>query len=1162
MRYKIPENKILLEQEQKNMVLSASDREVVRIQKALSFVADYADNGEKYNDSPEDAYSALYQIYKEFQLDKDKEGNEIPEDTLFPKENRSRKQFREELEKLWRVMELHSLKEPNQEKEPELADTYRKYQAETARYDAILHEREAEELELDAPLQNLNDNRMFIPIDEKSPYYGDVSGTAYMELQDSWMKLKSRPSAGAVEGTMEQLLSALQPHYLRRSGTGSLLPMTQGEYETIRGLYDRCVTDLNRFPDKEKKRPEYKALHDLILRNQKELNSLSPDQALPPLGEVLHGAKDPVIYLQDTVNHTVGASMSSRETVEYIDENGKLRQGLFTPEKKIGDWRQEAKELLDRYIQNYPKYETYLEKIKNDKNIYERIEAAAFEDADTKKYIEVDRVLDSFDWIRQKDKEGEFKKVFKALGRDIIKPRGRNIILKNIGIHKGESQAERSSAMSDVADALGFPDLLVRNRRVTVKKGDKEIPGVMMDAAGPSALDTDKLPQGHPFFNLTKKEFDNKELLSSLADLQILDYLCGNTDRHASNFFLKMDFSDPNQPRIRGVQGIDNDNSFGSIKEGNIYHLASEKNLKVITGKMAEAIKNMKPEKLEEILQPYNFRKDQIRAAKTRLKTLQDMIKEYEKKGEFKVSYGKLVNKKGTIFVAKTDKDWNSLNLDALIPAEIYANAPTNIFDMADTCRDDLKRYKWLHSGENNNPVDEINRVLVDKTDMKQIQYDEHGLKEMDHKELEKMEAHRAEEYKILHNSRVLFNRHGGQDIDHRTREYREMNDALNSYIEAYKELGKTLQGKENENEAVIAGDVKEQPLKQKKDLKATLKERYEALEQARKNLDQSITNYDKKKHSIFLRGDSKERLLIARKLQQTIRKKPESVKAYESVAKFLEQQKETMEGKTDSQLAAYLSEQIGSKMKLTLQNNIKQLREDDPVRVQGIKALKAQENLWNYSQSVLSEGMLSVKNMTDQGEKADKQKTSLKLMEYEIRKKLTEKPDKNKLYEDMTAIRDYVGKQVEKEKSKIQACDEEIRKVNELLEKTNAKTNVLNPRDAKNQQAAYEKMKVQAAKRLEERWELYGQIDSLMTPENRKTDTMYEQIEAFLPKEKQKGEQEKEEKQEKKAQLTPRHIRDMLNKVYKSELTIASQYQMEKKQEKKQEISKKQKDF
>lgn len=395
------------------------------------------------------------------------------------------------------------------------------------------------------------------------------------------------------------------------------------------------------------------------------------------------------------------------------------------------------------------------------------------------------------------------------------------------------------------------------------------------------------------------------------------------------------------------------------------------------------------------------------------------------------------------------------------------------------------------------------------------------------------------------------------------------MNDALNSYIKAYKELGKTLQGKENENEAVIAGDVKEQPLKQKKDLKATLKERYEVLEQARKNLDQSITNYDKKKHSIFLRGDSKERLLIARKLQQTIRKKPESVKAYESVAKFLEQQKETMEGKTDSQLAAYLSEQIGSKMKLTLQNNIKQLREDDPVRVQGIKALKAQENLWNYSQSVLSEGMLSVKNMTDQGEKADKQKTSLKLMEYEIRKKLTERPDKNKLYEDMAAIRDYVGKQVEKEKSKIQACDEEIRKVNELLEKTNAKTNaktnVLNPRDAKNQQATYEKMKEQAAKRLEERWELYGQIDSLMPPKDRKTDAMYEQIETFLPKEKQKGEQEKEEKkekQEKKAQLTPRHIRDMLNKVYKSELTIASQYQMEKKQEKKQEISKKQKDF
>ncbi len=1169
MRYKIPENKIVLEQEQKNMVLSASDREVVRIQKALSFVADYADEGERYNDSPEDAYSALYQIYREFQLNKNEAGKEIPEETMFPEENRSPEQFREELEKLWRVMELHSLlKESEQEKEPELVDTYRKYQADSKKYDDMLREKEAEAI--NEPLQDLNGSRTFMPIDQESPYYEEVSNTVYMELQDSWMELKKRPSAKAAEKNMEQLLSAMQLHYLRRSTTGSMLPMTQAEYEGIRGLYDRCVTDLNRFPDKEKTKPEYKTLHSLLVRNQKELNSLSPDKALPPLGDVLHGAKDPVIYLQDTVIHTVGAKMSNRETVEYIDENGKLRQGFFTPEKKQGDWRKDAAELLDRYIKKFPQYETYFEKIKNDKSIYDRIEDAAANDENTRMNVEVNQVLDSFQWVSQEDRDpyGEFRQVFNALGKDITNPRGNYLTLKSIGIHDGDRLADRSSAMSDVAEALGFPDLLVKSRRVTVKKGDKEIPGIMMDEAGPDTLDTDnllKLPKGHPFFNLAVSEFNNKELLSSLADLQILDYLCANTDRHASNFFLKMDFSDPDLPKIRGVQGIDNDNSFGNITEGQVYRLASAENLNVITGKMAEAVKNMTPEKLEEILQPYKFPKDQIRAAQTRLKTLQDMINEFEKKGEFKIGYGgKLMNKKGTIFVAKNDDDWSRLNMDALIPPVRNRTIATNIFYMADTSREELKYYQKRQREReeqrkqlNREPEDKINPVLNDKTLKKPIQYDAHGLKELDHKELEKIEAHRAEECEILRNARNLFDQHGGQDWEHRTREYKTMSLALDDYIRAYENLGKALRGEAEEKEAIIDADEKKQPEKQQKNPEAMLKARYEALEEARKKLDQSITDYDKKKYILFLKGDSEERLIIARKLQKTIRKKPESVKAYESAVKLQGQHKETMAGKSDSQLAAYLSEQIGSKMKLALKNNIKQLREDDPVHVQGVKALQAHENLWNYSQSVISEGMLSVKNMDVKGtkdkEKVKKQKTSIKLMEYELRKKLTEKPDKKKIYEDMAAIREYVGTLVKKEKSKMQAYDEEIQKAQEELKGENEEQAKI----TRHKQAKLERKREEAGERLKQSWELYGQIDDLMPPENKKTAAMREQIKDFLPEEKQ----EKQVKEAKQEKITPRLVRDMLNKVYRNELSIAGQYQPEKKQEisKKQENSKKQ---
>ena len=43
-----------------------------------------------------------------------------------------------------------------------------------------------------------------------------------------------------------------------------------------------------------------------------------------------------------------------------------------------------------------------------------------------------------------------------------------------------------------------------------------------------------------------------------LSDLQVIDYLCGQTDRHAGNYYVKMDGNN-----MVGLTGIDNDLSFG-----------------------------------------------------------------------------------------------------------------------------------------------------------------------------------------------------------------------------------------------------------------------------------------------------------------------------------------------------------------------------------------------------------------------------------------------------------------------------------------------------------------------------------------------------------------------------------------------------------------------
>ena len=99
MRYQIPKEKNIREKEQLNMVLAAGDHEAARIQNALMFVADYADNRERYEASPQESYRALHKIYTELELDVP-----VSADEMFPEKDRSKKNFQAELEKLWRVL--------------------------------------------------------------------------------------------------------------------------------------------------------------------------------------------------------------------------------------------------------------------------------------------------------------------------------------------------------------------------------------------------------------------------------------------------------------------------------------------------------------------------------------------------------------------------------------------------------------------------------------------------------------------------------------------------------------------------------------------------------------------------------------------------------------------------------------------------------------------------------------------------------------------------------------------------------------------------------------------------------------------------------------------------------------------------------------------------
>ena len=1004
MRYAIPTEKPMQEKDYIRLLRTATGQQARSMDQALRLILELAnqDQENKIGEDPlSESYEKLYSVYELLGLTENKRADE-----LFPQDSRSEKNLKEELNNLWCVLQLQPL-----EKDKNLPDTYRKWKSDPEKYRSQLKQKDEEERQ-NAQLDKEQDREILPLVDKESPYYEFVSGTVYEELFQLWNTVKDhldykQKTAQILKQDMEQLLSDMQLHYIRRNSSGSCLPMTDKEYKELSNLYGECVKDVTRLWEKDQNILEYDSLCSLLVQNNNQLKGVSSGN-LPPLANVIHGLKTPVIRLQNTNSDPVGAAMSNREAVEYTDENGGLHQGFFTAELAETGEMTDARKIFERYIEQHPRYNEPLRKIFGSLNMREEFNAfrlAAF-DFKKKKMDAVDQYIDRSNGIKQEYKENEnFRAVLKELAVDVEKNRNRHTVLRLSGINPGDEISKRSAAMSDVARMLGFPDLLANSSRVTVKREGKEVAGVMMETAGPNAADPAYLTGTDPFYKVDPKEFNSKAMLSSLADLQILDYLCANTDRHANNFFFQQDFSDPEHPKLLGVKGIDNDNSFGALKEGGVMRLARPDNLKIITEKMAAAVETMTSQELEELLKPYHFREEQVAAASKRLAQLQEMIQKGREKDELKFRNRKLINENGSIHIVKED-EWNQLKLTSLVPLPEEKDKdpitnlpimeiPSNIFYMAADHLFDVKNAK---KGE---PVGEANK------DKAPIRYSKQEFKI----DFEKILQLQNEEYKKLKGIKKRLDDNGAKELGDRSKKFRSMYRAFQKYAREYEKMRQILSDTEDKR-------IHPEPVKEKKDLQ-TREEKltacYRNLETARQNLNHEIERYRNKSHVFKIKEDNQARIDAATDLQKLLQGKTESERFFENSAAPQERHKADLRQKNDFQLAGYIGNQIYGKMKVTLQSNLKTLRPDDPVHVLGVKALEAQERLWNYAQSSLETGLISVKISEE------RQRVSVEQLQKAIGKKANDKIDMERVRTDMEMIRLY-AQELEKKGNKAAA--------------------------------------------------------------------------------------------------------------------------------------------
>ena len=170
----------------------------------------------------------------------------------------------------------------------------------------------------------------------------------------------------------------------------------------------------------------------------------------------------------------------------------------------------------------------------------------------------------------------ESERARRIVGEEFAKIR-KEMVMADIGnnttlIGEGEDLVKRNVATSRLAKLLGIPDVVTKSEMSSVQIGDEKMYGVVMEEAegfGTNSLVNGNLPDEYKGQRVTY----SPDAVHDLLDMQVLDALCGQTDRHRGNRMVKLSKKQANGKDVYVVDkvtGIDNDMCFGKVNYSKI----------------------------------------------------------------------------------------------------------------------------------------------------------------------------------------------------------------------------------------------------------------------------------------------------------------------------------------------------------------------------------------------------------------------------------------------------------------------------------------------------------------------------------------------------------------------------------------------------------------
>lgn len=476
-------------------------------------------------------------------------------------------------------------------------------------------------------------------------------------------------------GSMNNLMEKINELYTPDEETGKCRAITNDDKTDFDLLIGVAINKANGilYADDSTRAAEYRkeicsSIKSLLEKDRATIGSLDTSYGLP-LPEVLKEARTDVVDISGQQLSTVGGSISTRIPISYTDAKGKEKRGFFTKASHVQS-EEELKEKLAEKIEAYPKYSNILNEYLKAAELRDMVEDLSQPGKFTPKWIqkELGNYVDADEMnLSELSNDKDFQKAFYDFYTTGFSLATRASTDVTLGLNQGENIDGRSTALSVVAELLGKEKLIAKSVNMKIKVGDEVFEGTFIEEAQGKDLGNINDPDD-TMLSLTDEKLNNPDVNKQLCDLAVLDFVCGNIDRHSGNIIYQFD----KNGKISGIVGIDNDSSFSNIKEidpamsQGMNANPFDRNY-AVSEEMAAKILNLEDDVLRYALAGTKLKSESIDRAVERLHFVQDRINK-----DLKYFKGKdpTALEHGHLHVIK-DNDWNLISTKDLAFCEI-----------------------------------------------------------------------------------------------------------------------------------------------------------------------------------------------------------------------------------------------------------------------------------------------------------------------------------------------------------------------------------------------------------------------------------------------------------------------------------------------------------